>query len=167
MNKRRRTSWPSCGCCRHHLRRMEPALLVGDFVYVAKLPRSLFTPQREAIVVFRSVEDSTPHLSIVKRVIGVPGDTLQMVHDAVYRNAALLDEAYARRTTGGRWSFRRGTASPWETTATNHTTVATTVSSPSPTSRGSRDSSTSATTLRPPRFGGSGSVMPFPRTFGF
>src|ERR1700680_3573425 len=102
MNKRRRTSWPSCGCCRHHLRRMEPALLVGDFVYVAKLPRSLFTPQREAFVVFRSVEDSTPHLSIVKRVIGVPGDTLQMVHDAVYRNAALLDEPYARRRVGAR-----------------------------------------------------------------
>src|SRR5712692_7990347 len=40
-------------------------------------------PQRDGIAVFRSVEDSTPNLNIVKRVIGAAGDTLQMVHDTV------------------------------------------------------------------------------------
>src|SRR6266511_5060426 len=82
---------------------MENTLLVGDFLFVNKaiyggeleIP---FTgvrfwrvpgyaePQRDGIVVFRSVEDSTPDLNIVKRVIGGGGDTLQMVHDTVYRN---------------------------------------------------------------------------------
>jgi signal peptidase I len=91
---------------------MENTLLVGDFLFVNKaiyggqleipftgvrfwhLP-GYAEPQRDGIVVFRSVEDSTPNLNIVKRVIGEGGDTLQMVHDTVYRNGKRLDEPYA------------------------------------------------------------------------
>src|SRR5712671_6527339 len=94
---------------------MENTLLVGDFLFVNKavfggeleipftgmhccrLP-SLATPQRGEVVVFRSVEDSTPDLNIVKRVIGAPGDTLQMVHDTMIRNGQRLDEPYALHT---------------------------------------------------------------------
>ena len=94
---------------------MENTLLVGDFLFVDKavfggeleipltkihccrLP-SFGTPQRDGIVVFRSVEDSTPDLNIVKRVIGMPGDTLQMVHDTIIRNGQRLDEPYALHT---------------------------------------------------------------------
>jgi signal peptidase I len=76
---------------------MEPALLVGDYVYVAKQPPSLLTPQHEAIVVFVSIEDSTPSLHIVKRVVGTPGDTLRMVRDTVYRNGRRLNEPYVVR----------------------------------------------------------------------
>jgi len=94
---------------------MENTLLVGDFLFVNKavfggeleipitgihccrLP-SFATPKRQQVVVFRSVEDSTPNLNIVKRVIGVPGDTLQMVHDTVIRNGQRLDEPYALHT---------------------------------------------------------------------
>lgn len=91
---------------------MENTLLVGDFLFVNKaiyggqleipftglrfwhLP-GYAEPRRDGIVVFRSVEDSTPNLNIVKRVIGEGGDTLQMVHDTVYRNGKRLDEPYA------------------------------------------------------------------------
>ncbi len=76
---------------------MEPTLLVGDFVYVAKLPVALRTPERDALVVFLLIEDSTPTLHIVKRVTGIPGDTLRMVRDTIYRNGTRLDEPYARR----------------------------------------------------------------------
>src|SRR6266487_1317893 len=66
---------------------MENTLLVGDFLFVNKaiyggeleipltgirccrLP-GYAEPQRDGIVVFRSVEDSTPNLNIVKRVMG-------------------------------------------------------------------------------------------------
>jgi len=66
---------------------MENTLLVGDFLFVNKavfggeleipvtgihccrLP-AFGTPRRDEVVVFRSVEDSTPDLNIVKRVIG-------------------------------------------------------------------------------------------------
>jgi signal peptidase I len=94
---------------------MENTLLVGDFLFVNKavfggeleipvtgihccrLP-SFGTPQRDEIVIFRSVEDSTPDLNIVKRLIGVPGDTLQMVHDTMIRDGKRLDEPYALHT---------------------------------------------------------------------
>jgi len=91
---------------------MENTLLVGDFLFVDKLSyggefqvplvglrflrmKRFADPAQNSIVVFRSVEDSTPNLDIVKRVIGVPGDTLQMVRDTVYRNGKALDEPYA------------------------------------------------------------------------
>jgi len=91
---------------------MENTLLVGDFLFVNKAAYGgeleiPFTgirfwrfpgyaePQHDRIVVFRSVEDSTPNLNIVKRVIGAPGDTVRMVRDTVYRHGQRLDEQYA------------------------------------------------------------------------
>jgi len=97
---------------------MENTLLVGDFLFVNKaayggeleipltglrflqLP-GYAEPQRDRVVIFRSVEDSTPNLDIVKRVIGAPGDTLQMVHDTVFRNGRRLDEPYALHLASG------------------------------------------------------------------
>ncbi len=97
---------------------MENTLLVGDFLFVNKaiyggefeipftgvrfshLP-GYADPRRDGIVVFRSVEDSTPDLNIVKRVIGAAGDTLRMVHDTVYRNGTRLEEPYALHLAGG------------------------------------------------------------------
>ena len=94
---------------------MENTLLVGDFLFVNKvafggemeipftgihflrLP-GYGTPQRGEVVVFRSVEDSTPNLNIVKRLMGAPGDTLQMVRDTVLRNGQRLSEPYALHT---------------------------------------------------------------------
>ena len=97
---------------------MESTLLVGDFLFVNKaayggeleIPftglrflhiNGYADPHRDGIVVFRSVEDSTPNLDIVKRVIGEPGDTLQMIHDTLIRNARRLDEPYAMHLPGG------------------------------------------------------------------
>jgi signal peptidase I len=94
---------------------MENTLLVGDFLFVNKaiyggeleIPGTGIRllrvpgygePRRDGVVVFRSVEDSTPNLNIVKRVIGAAGDTLAMVRDTVYRNGKRLDEPYALHT---------------------------------------------------------------------
>ena len=91
---------------------MENTLLVGDFLFVDKtgfggqfeipftgirflrLP-GYATPRRDHVVIFRSVEDSTPNLSVVKRIIGQGGDTLQMMADTVYRNGQKLIEPHA------------------------------------------------------------------------
>src|SRR5881409_2601707 len=96
---------------------MENTLLIGDFLFVNKaayggeleipltglrflrLP-GYAEPQRGTVVIFRSVEDSTPNLDIVKRVIGAPGDTLQMVHDTVVRDGQRLDEPSALHLGG-------------------------------------------------------------------
>ncbi len=66
----------------------EPALLVGDYLYTAKWSAALVV-KTDDLVVFRSVE--TPSLLLVKRVAGLPGDTLWMVAGALYRNGRQLN----------------------------------------------------------------------------
>ena len=87
---------------------MENTLLIGDFLFVNKalygaevpftgkhLP-AFREPHRGDIVVFKSVEAETPDLNVVKRLMGLPGDTLAMKNGEVYRNGERLDEPYAR-----------------------------------------------------------------------
>jgi len=74
---------------------MKPTILEGDLVFVNKLAYDLkvpFTlwrigewgnPGRDEIVVFFSPYDET---RLVKRVVGVPGDTLEMRDNVLYRN---------------------------------------------------------------------------------
>src|SRR3954469_25795018 len=75
---------------------MENTLLIGDFLFVnktlygAEIPLSnkhlppIREPKRLDIVVFHSVED--PNTNVVKRVIGMPGDTLGMKDNILQRN---------------------------------------------------------------------------------
>jgi signal peptidase I len=86
---------------------MQNTLLVGDFLFVNKflygaevpfigkrLP-AVREPARGDIIVFDSVEEEQPNLKVVKRLIGVPGDTLEMRDGIVYRNGIRIDEPYA------------------------------------------------------------------------
>src|SRR5690606_4853729 len=86
---------------------MERTLMVGDvlfvnkFLYGAKLPLvdvrtpAFREPERDDIVVFVSpIEDSM----LVKRLIGVPGDTVQMRAGVLLRNGAPLQDPYAQST---------------------------------------------------------------------
>jgi signal peptidase I len=87
---------------------MEGTLLVGDFllvnklVYGAELPFShrrlprLREPQRGDIIVFEWPEDPTKNF--VKRLVGVPGDTLAMRDGVLSRNGTTLAEGYAVHT---------------------------------------------------------------------
>ena len=88
---------------------MENTLLIGDFLFVNKLLYGAevpFTgahlpairePRRGDVLVFDSVEPETPDLKVVKRLVGVPGDTLMMEGGDLYRNGKKLDEPYALR----------------------------------------------------------------------
>lgn len=86
---------------------MQNTLLVGDFLFVNKflygaevpfihkrLP-AVREPARGDIIVFDSVEEGSEDLKIVKRLIGTPGDTLEMRGGVVYRNGEALVEPYA------------------------------------------------------------------------
>lgn len=84
---------------------MERTLLPGDWLFVNKaiygapVPFTSWRtpafrePAHGDIVVFISVE--TPDLDVVKRVIGLPGDTIEMKDHAIYRNGVLVDEPNA------------------------------------------------------------------------
>lgn len=84
---------------------MENTLLIGDFLFVNKalygaeipivhkrLP-ALREPERFDIVVFDSPEE--PGINVVKRVVGLPGDTLQMVDNVLYVDGRDLAEPHA------------------------------------------------------------------------
>jgi signal peptidase I len=83
---------------------MERTLLIGDFLLVNKLAYgaeipfthkrlpALRDPQREDVIVFEAPEDVTK--TYVKRLVGVPGDTLEMKDGALWRNGTRVPERY-------------------------------------------------------------------------
>ena len=97
---------------------MEETLLVGDFLVLSKAaygPLVPFTsarlpgytdPARGDVVVFRPPHD--PDLDVVKRLVGMPGDTLRMEDKVLFINGRPYPESYAR------FSDREGDVShPW------------------------------------------------------
>ena len=84
---------------------MEPTILVGDRLLIDKftirngyesgLPAiPSYTVQRQDIVVCKALLE--PEILLVKRVIGIPGDRLEIRDKAVYINGEALDEPYKR-----------------------------------------------------------------------
>ncbi|MDH5640043.1 MAG: signal peptidase I [Nitrospira sp.] len=80
---------------------MMPTLLSGDHIFVEKsLYKNGTTPQRGDIIVFEFPEDKTK--DFIKRVIGIPGDTIEIRTKIVYVNGSLLDDtAYTQRIDPG------------------------------------------------------------------
>ena len=72
---------------------MEPTLPTKSYFLGWRLPYFFGnpTPERGDIVMFRSEELDE---LLVKRVIGLPGDTVSLEDGAVYVNGAALEEAY-------------------------------------------------------------------------
>ena len=77
-------------------------LLVNKFLYGLRNP---FTdeyiirgrePQVGDIIVFRYPEDRS--IDYIKRIVGVPGDTLEMHNKVLYRNGSPVSEPYVRQT---------------------------------------------------------------------
>ena len=85
---------------------MEGTLLVGDFllvnkaIYGSRLPGTdvrippLREPARGDVVVFNPPHD--PDRNYVKRLVGVPGDTLEMRDKQLVLNGSEVDEPWAR-----------------------------------------------------------------------
>jgi signal peptidase I len=73
---------------------MEPTILVGDYFFVSELPSARRAPPRGAIVVFES--QTQPGVSVIKRVVALPGDTVAMSKGVLYRNGQAVSEPYVR-----------------------------------------------------------------------
>jgi signal peptidase I len=87
---------------------MMDTLLVGDYILVNKflygpelpltdyrLP-SLRQPHRGDIIVFKYPQDEKR--DFIKRIVGIPGDTVQVRGQQVFINGRPLDESYVRRS---------------------------------------------------------------------
>jgi len=86
---------------------MVPSLLVGDFLFVSKFSYGYGTegtfqglipfegrlggnlPKRGDVVVFKLPKD--PSIDYIKRLIGLPGDTIQMRHGILYINGVPVE----------------------------------------------------------------------------
>lgn len=74
---------------------MEPTLLVGDRILVEKLPWSVDNIHRGDIIVFRKVaKDPDTDADLVKRVIGLPGETIWSVGDQIYVNGKPISQPW-------------------------------------------------------------------------
>ncbi|MBN2310271.1 MAG: signal peptidase I [Candidatus Hydrogenedentes bacterium] len=82
---------------------MVPTLKVGDRIFVNKFVYGLRFPfmnrriwhndgpQRWDIVVFKSVEDHPEHKTLVKRVVGLPGERIHIANGKVHVNGEALE----------------------------------------------------------------------------
>ena len=95
---------------RHGLRRfeiversMEPTLRSGDYVIAM---RTSGTPERGAIVVFRP--PGRPGFDVVKRVVGLPGESIEIGNGSVHTDRRVLAEPWADGPTypDGSWDLR-------------------------------------------------------------
>jgi len=74
---------------------MQPSFNEGERLVISRLNYLFGEPQRGDIVVFNSprpLRNDEP--SLIKRVIGMPGDTVELRNQQVYVNDVLLEEPY-------------------------------------------------------------------------
>ena len=73
---------------------MIPTLLVGDHILVNKFVYRFHPIDRGDVVVFWYPKD--PSVSFIKRVIGMPDDTVELRNGVLYVNGSRLPETYVR-----------------------------------------------------------------------
>jgi signal peptidase I len=78
---------------------MVPTLQPGDRILANRFIYHLHGPERGDIVVFRWPVD--PKVVFIKRLIGLPGDTVSLEDGAVYVNGKRLDEPYVAKDAAG------------------------------------------------------------------
>lgn len=83
---------------------MEPTLMPGQFILVNKLSPKLNDINRGDIIVFHYPID--PREDYIKRVIGIPGDTIEVRGNMVYVNGNAIKEPYiaAEPSYNGSWA---------------------------------------------------------------
>ncbi len=78
---------------------MEPNLHTDERLIVEKVSYKIRPPERHDIIVLKVREDSKELL--IKRVIGLPGETVEVKEGNVYVDGQMLDEPYLARPTLG------------------------------------------------------------------
>jgi len=77
---------------------MEPTLVQDQRLIVSKLSYRLHEPQRGDIIVFRDPQDSDRNL--IKRIIGLPGEVLEIRDGLVYVNGQQIEGQYLKAFSG-------------------------------------------------------------------
>jgi signal peptidase I len=75
---------------------MEPSFFEGERVVVLKAIYWFGEPQRGDVVIFEAPDGSKEEF--IKRIIGIPDDTVEIIHGIVYVNGIRLSEPYVQRS---------------------------------------------------------------------
>lgn len=71
---------------------MEPEMAAGDVVLVDQVRYHFYEPERFDVIVFNK-ENNGADKTYVKRIIGLPGETVQIINETVYINGVPLQAA--------------------------------------------------------------------------
>ncbi len=87
---------------------MRPTLQDGEYILINKLAYKLGAPMRGDIVVF--VFPVNPQEDLIKRIIGLPGDTITVQGGVLSINGVVMDEPYinAPPAYNGTWRVSEG-----------------------------------------------------------
>ena len=72
---------------------MSPVLRNGDVVLVNRIVYNATTPKRGDVIVFKPKGNENDHYYI-KRIVGLPGETIEIVENRVYIDGERLEEDY-------------------------------------------------------------------------
>lgn len=86
---------------------MDPSLAHGEYLLINNLAYYLDEPERGDIIVFHHPNSD---LNLIKRVIGLPGDQVEIANQQVKVNGVVLQEPYiqAEPTYSGSWTVPVG-----------------------------------------------------------
>lgn len=73
---------------------MEPTLLSGDRILINQLTTRFWAPSRGDIVVFFYPLD--PRRTFIKRIVALPGETVELHDNQVFINGVVLSEPYLK-----------------------------------------------------------------------
>ena len=94
-----------------HGRSMQPSFEEGQRLVISRINYLFGQPQHGDIIVFNSPKPRTDNEpALIKRVIGIPGDLVEMIDYQVYLNGQLLDEPYIKEPC----TVRRCSDNSWQ-----------------------------------------------------
>jgi signal peptidase I len=85
---------------------MEPTLQINDRLVIDKVSYEFISPQRGDIVVFnptKTLRSENYHEAFIKRVIGLPEETIEVKNGLVYINGSPLKENYLEAKPDYQW----------------------------------------------------------------
>lgn len=87
---------------------MEPTLHQGQILIISKVDYLLGKPERGDIVIINKKQDKLEHLCLIKRVVGLPGETVEIRDGRVYIDDKLLEPDFTESPTPD-FGFRKTT----------------------------------------------------------
>ena len=75
---------------------MLPNIEDGDWIIVDKAVFHFFEPERGQVIVFQPPDELNSQYPFIKRVIGMPGETVEIHDGSVFIGGVALEESYIR-----------------------------------------------------------------------